>query len=84
MVHRNEPRVDSAIHDPSEVYASPMDVVNDVRLAPAEKKRILEGWHLDALRLSESEAENMSGGERARLREVMLALEELERRTSAH
>ncbi len=31
MVHRNETRVDSAIHDPSDVYARPIDVVNDAR-----------------------------------------------------
>jgi hypothetical protein len=74
----------AAIRDPTEVYARPMDVVDDARLSPADKKRILDGWHLDALRLSESEAENMGGGERAHLREVMLALEELERRTAAH
>jgi hypothetical protein len=74
----------SAIHDPTEVYDSPMDVVNDTRLGPADKKRILDGWHLDALRLSESEAENMGGGERPHLREVMLAIEELKRRTAAH
>lgn len=83
MALRGRSLLATAIRDPTEVYARPMDVVDDARLGPADKKRILDGWHLDALRLSESEAENMGGGERAYLREVMLALEELDRRTAA-
>lgn len=83
MHRRNRVRVDSAIHDASRVYATPMEVVDDDDLGPADKKRILESWHTDALLLSEAEAENMGGGEPARLREVVLALAELERRTSA-
>lgn len=84
MAVRNQALLASAIRDPSDVYARPMDVVNDERLSTADKKRILDGWHLDALRLSESEAENMTGGERAHLREVMLALEALAQRSTAH
>jgi hypothetical protein len=73
-----------AMHDPSDVYVTPMQVVDDDGLAPADKKRILDSWHTDALLLSEAEAENMGGGEHARLREVMLALAELRRRGAAH
>ncbi len=84
MHHRDRIRVESALHDPSSVYSSPMAVVEDDDLGTADKRRILEGWHQDALLLSTAEAENMGGGENARLREVMLALAELERRASMH
>jgi hypothetical protein len=82
MRHRDRARVESALHDPSSVYANPMAVVEDDDLGPADKKRILDTWHTDALLLSEAEAENMGGGERAHVREVMLALAELESRTA--
>lgn len=84
MTLRGQSLLAAALSDPTEVFARPMDVVDDARLGPEDKKRILDGWHLDALRLSESEAENMGGGERAHLREVMLALEALEKRSAKH
>lgn len=85
MHHRDRTRVDLALHDPSGVYENPMQVVDDDDLGPADKKRILDSWHTDAILLgeAEAEAENMGGGERARLREVMLALAELARRGTA-
>jgi hypothetical protein len=79
---RDRARVNAAMHDPSSVYASPMEVVNDEGLGQEDKRRILASWHTDALLLSEAEEENMGGGERARLREVLLALAELERRAA--
>jgi len=82
MHHRDRARVDLALHDPSSVYETPMQVVDDDDLGPADKKRILDSWHTDAILLAEAEAENMGGGERARLREVMLALAELALRSS--
>lgn len=84
MALRGQSLLAAALSDPTGVFARPMDVVEDARLSPEDKKRILDGWHLDALRLSESEAENMGGGERAHLREVMLALEALESRSAEH
>jgi hypothetical protein len=84
MHHRDRVRVARALHDPSSVYAAPMQVVDDDALGLADKRRILETWQRDALLLSEAEAENMGGGERARLREVLLALAELDRRVTVH
>ena len=81
MHQRDRARVELALHDPSSVFSTPIAVVEDNDLGPADKRRVLETWHTDALLLSSAEAENMGGGEPARLREVMLALAELERRS---
>jgi hypothetical protein len=70
-------RVEALIADPEEHFAAPRDVVGDAGLDPESKRRILESWRKDAELLSEAQAENMGGGESARLREVELALAEL-------
>lgn len=79
----DEPRLDveAAVLDPTRYFERPNAVLEDARLDPAQKRRILESWALDAQRLSESEAENMTGGvtERPFLREAKLALLELDR-----
>jgi hypothetical protein len=72
--------MDGLVRDPEDAFASPMDVVNDIRLNKDEKKRILETWARDAEQLSQAEAENMPGTDRPRLREVHLALLELQKR----
>jgi hypothetical protein len=71
--------VEAAIRDPADHFASPADVVNDLRFTPAEKQRILNAWALDAELLSQAEAENMPGKNPPRLREVKLALLELQK-----
>lgn len=75
----HEGKVCDAISDPSKRYARPMDVVHDVQLEAGEKLRILESWKKDAELLSVAQDENMAGGERPELQDVMLALQELER-----
>lgn len=72
--------IDALVRDPADAFASPIDVVNDVRLNKDEKKRILEAWARDAEQLSQAEAENMPGTDRPRLQEVHLALLELQKR----
>jgi hypothetical protein len=72
--------VDAAVIDPAECFGAPTDVLNDLRLTPEEKRRILESWALDARLISQAEGENMRGTDRPRLREVKLALLELQRR----
>jgi hypothetical protein len=72
--------VDAAVIDPAECFAAPTDVLNDSRLTPAEKRRILESWALDARLISQAEDENMRGTDRPGLRDVKLALLELQRR----
>jgi hypothetical protein len=76
---RHEGQVCDAINDPTRQYAKPMDVVSDSGLDPAEKLRILESWKKDAELLSTAQDENMTGGERPQLQDVMLAIQELER-----
>ena len=71
--------VEAAIRDPANHFASPADVVNDLRFTPEEKQRILNAWALDAELLSQAEAENMPGKSPPRLREVKLALLELQK-----
>jgi hypothetical protein len=73
--------VDAVVLDPTRYFERPKAVLDDPRLDPQQKRRILESWALDAQRLSESEAENMPGRETERpfLREAKLALLELDR-----
>lgn len=66
--------VDAAVLDPAAHFAAPDDVLSEPGLGDVDRRRILESWVEDAKRLSESEAENMAGGERPRLREATLAL----------
>lgn len=76
---RHEDQVQEAIGDPTRQYRKPMDVVADSHLDADEKLRILESWKKDAELLSRAQDENMAGGERPQLQEVMLALQALER-----
>lgn len=72
--------VDAAAIDAAEYFTAPTDVLDDLRLTQDDKRRILESWALDAQLLSQAEDENMRGTDRPRLREVKLALLELQRR----
>lgn len=75
----HESKVCDAISDPTREYRKPMDVVRDRELDADEKLRILESWKKDAELLSVAQDENMAGGERPQLQDVMLAIQELER-----
>jgi hypothetical protein len=75
----HESKVCDAISDPTREYRKPIDVVRDTELDADEKLRILESWKKDAELLSTAQDENMSGGERPQLQDVMLAIQELER-----
>ena len=75
----HEGQVCDAISDPTKTYSHPMDVVRDGQLEAGEKLRILESWKKDAQLLSRAQDENMAGGERPQLQDVMLAIQELER-----
>lgn len=48
-----------AVKDPESIYATPYEVVKDVRISREEQLKILESWALDQSRLLESAAENM-------------------------
>lgn len=69
--------VDEMISHPDRHFDSPRDVLSDSRLTIGEKRKVLESWKLDATRMAESTAENMTGGEESDLREVSKVLLEL-------
>ena len=71
--------VDAAVINPTEWFAAPIEILNDSRLTPDDKRRILESWALDERLISQAEAENMKGTSRLRLQEVRLALLDLHR-----
>ena len=79
MSETTESKVCDAISDPTREYRQPIDVVRDDELDADEKLRILESWKKDAELLSTAQDENMAGGERPQLQDVMLAIQELER-----
>ncbi len=74
------PSIETIIKDPVKYFRAPREVVAADRFTLEEKRRILESWALDAQLLSVAEEENMSGQDRPGLRDVKLALLELEER----
>ncbi len=71
------PHVEELIAQPKRYFEQPREVLLDSRLTTDEKRKILESWKLDAGRLVDSTAENMTGGEEGDLREVSKVLLEL-------
>lgn len=69
--------VEDLIAYPQRYFGRPEEVLNEPTLSVDEKRRILESWKLDAQRLAESTAENMSGGEETNLRDVSKVLIQL-------
>ena len=75
---RSKPDIEAIVKDPSRHFGAPHDVVADGRFTIVEKRHILESWALDAQLLAVAEEENMGGKDRPGLREVKLALLELD------
>lgn len=73
------PSIEAILKDPAKHFRAPREVVADARLTPAEKRRVLESWAVDAQLIAVADEENMTGPERPHLRDVKLALLELER-----
>jgi hypothetical protein len=69
--------LDKALLDPAAVFAVPGDVVAHTALSREQKIEILRRWEYDANELDVAEEEGMGGGEKPRLRQIMLALEAL-------
>lgn len=69
--------VEDLIAYPQRHFRRPDDVLVEPTLSVDEKRRILESWKLDAQRLAESTAENMTGGEETDLRDVSKVLIQL-------
>ena len=76
---REKPDIEAIVKDPVKHFAAPREVVTDGRFSTDEKRRILDSWALDAQLLSVAEEENMGGKDRPGLRDVKLALLELEK-----
>ena len=74
-----KPSIDTIIKDPGKYFTSPRQVVSDRELSIEGKRRILDSWAVDAQLLAVAEEENMGGQDRPGLREVKLALLELEK-----
>ena len=72
---------DRALSDPCRIFGEPDNVLSHPDLDATQKREVLESWRQDAVRLSESEGENMGGGEEPMLKRVNDALLELERQT---
>jgi hypothetical protein len=70
--------IETILKDPAKHFASPHDVVTASGYSRDEKRRILDSWAVDAQLLTVAEEENMGGDDRPGLREVKLALLELE------
>lgn len=70
----NEASVEEKKVNPSSSYNHPDEVLSDTALTREEKIAVLREWHYDAVRLQESAAENMTGGESDRLHSVSNAL----------
>ncbi len=70
-------QVEELIAYPQRYFQRPGEVLTEPKLTNDQKRRILESWKLDAQRLAESTAENMSGGEETDLREVSKVLIQL-------
>ena len=69
------------LDDPRRTFGEPENVLSHPDLDAEQKREILESWWRDAVRLSESEGENMGGGNEPMLKRVNDALLELERQT---
>jgi len=69
--------VDQMVMEPTRHFDNPDEVLSHPGLKYKDRLRILESWKLDAQRLAESTAENMSGGEQGDLSGVSRALLQL-------
>jgi hypothetical protein len=76
-----ERQIDDLVANPQHHFTSPSEVLDANEISTDDKRRILESWKLDAARLAESTAENMSGGEETELREVSKTLLQLDTMT---
>lgn len=71
-----ERNIEEMISNPPRYFSHPTEVLNEP-ISTKDKRKILESWKLDAQRLAESTAENMSGGEEEDLRAVNKTLIQL-------
>lgn len=66
--------------DPPRFFRAPNDVIRDRRFTDAERLEILQSWERDARALSVADDEGMNGGEPSRLKTVVAARMEIEKK----
>lgn len=69
--------IEQAMLDPTSVFSSPDDVLNEQSLTRKQKFKILHQWEYDARQLEVAEDENMAGGPSDLLDNILAALNEL-------
>lgn len=69
---------EQALLDPSAVYDTPRDVLDDDALSDTQKLEILRRWEVDAREKQVAEGEGMGGGERNELIDVEEAINALQ------
>jgi hypothetical protein len=74
VMHMTNMDVESKKTNPSAAYNHPEEILSDDALNREQKIEILREWYYDAMRLQESDSENMTGGEPDRLQSVSKAL----------
>lgn len=72
-----ESEIAEILTDPFSRYDSPKDVVDDAGLSVADKRRILDAMEHDARELATAATENMAGGEKIALDEILDAQRQL-------
>ena len=69
--------INKAFLDPSSVYKSPGDILEDKTLSRNQKIELLRRWEYDAIELQVAEEENMQGQNGKILDEILKALNEI-------
>ncbi len=68
-----------ALQDPALVFDSPKQVLKEESLSPQIKIKILEQWRYDAFLMHTASCENMDGGERSYMDQILKCLRELKK-----
>jgi len=69
--------------DPARYFRAPSDVNRDRRFTDAERLEILQSWERDARTLSAADDEGMNGEQPSRLKTVVAARMEVEKKLPA-
>lgn len=69
--------VDKALKDPSLVYKTPMEVLQDPSLNDEQRLEILQRWEQDERELQVAQEEGMAGGEKSILDDILQAMDKL-------
>ena len=69
---------DAKVQKPSDHFDEPHEVVEDSSLSKARKVEALDSLEQDARQLAEASSEGMSGGERNKLHDVLIAKKTLD------